>query len=79
MYDILDTLGGNKYFTSLDLAPSYWQVGMDEECAPKSAFVRHGGLFEFVTIPIGMCNAPATFQRLIEVVLTGLLWKECFM
>ena len=65
MYDILDTLGGNKYFTSLDLAP-------------KSAFVRHGGLFEFVTIPIGMCNAPATFQRLIEVVLTGLLWKECF-
>ena len=37
--DILDTLGGNKYFTSLDLQSGYWQVGMNEESGPKSAFV----------------------------------------
>ena len=49
---------------------------MDEESAPKSAFVTHCELFEFVRMPFGMCNAPATFPRLIEVVLTGLLWKE---
>ena len=41
---ILYTLRGNKYFTSLDLASGYWQVSMDEEPAPKSAFVTHCGL-----------------------------------
>ena len=48
---------------------------MDEESVLKSAFVTH---CEFVRMPFGMCNASTTFQRLIEVVLTGLLWKECF-
>jgi hypothetical protein len=76
--DILDTLGGCRFFTSLDLAPGYWQVGLDEESAPKSAFFIHCGLFEFVRMAFGMCNVPATFQRLIEVVLADLLWKECF-
>jgi len=45
---------------------------------PKTAPVTHCGLVKFVRMPFGMCNALATFQRLIEVVLTGLLWKECF-
>ena len=39
--------------------------------------MTHYGLFEFVRMPFGMCNAPATFQQLIEVLLAGLLQKEC--
>ena len=76
--DILDTLAGAKYFSSLDLAAGYWQVGLDKETAAKSAFITHQGLHQFVRMPFGMCNAPATFQRLMEVVLAGLLWKSCF-
>jgi hypothetical protein len=51
---------------------------MDEESVPKSAFVTYFGLYEFVRMPFGMCNAPATFQRLMETILTDLLWNKCF-
>ena len=77
--DILDTLGGMCYFSTLDLASGYWQIGMSEEVCQKSAFVTHHGLHEFVHMPFELCNAPATFQRLMEVVLDGMLWKNCFV
>ena len=65
-----------KFFSTLDLAAGYWQIGLDPATSAKSAFVTHQGLHEFVRMPFGMCNA--TFQRLMEVVLAGLLWKNCF-
>ena len=77
--DILDTLGRVKYFTSLDLASGYWQVGLEEESRQKSAFTTHCGLYEFTRMPFGLCNTPATFQRLMQRVLAGLEWDSCFV
>ena len=75
--DILDTLGGCKYFSTLDLSSGYWHIEMDRESSEKTAFSTHCGLFEFTRMPFGLCNGPATFQRLMEIVLAGLEWKCC--
>ena len=80
--DVLDTLAKAKYFSTLDLSARYWQVELDLESQPKTAFMTHCGLFEFTRLPFGLCNAPAMFQKLIiimQVVLSGLEWDCCFV
>ena len=77
--DCLDSLGGSKWFCTLDLASGYWQVEMDEDSREKTAFSSHQGLFEFVVMPFGLANAPATFERLMELVLHGLQWVRCLI
>ena len=73
--DCLDQLAHSKYFTTLDLASGFWQVKMEPSSVEKTAFVTHSGLFEFRVMPFGLCNAPATFQRLMESVwLVSVAW-----
>ena len=62
--DGIDTLGETRYFSSLDLCSGYWQIELHPESTPKSAFVTHCDLHEFVQLPFGLCNGPSTFQRL---------------
>ena len=77
--DTLDLLAANKFFSTLDLASGYWQIQMDESTMEKTAFTTHVGLYEFAVMPFGLCNAPATFQRLMETVLHGLVGKVCLV
>ena len=80
--DTLDMLAGKQWFSTLDLASGYWQVSLSQEARVKTAFVTHSGLFQFRVMPFGLCNAPATFERLMDRVLQGLclfwgiLWAD---
>ena len=70
--DVLASLYGSRYFTTLDLKSGFWQVPVAEADQEKTAFITHRGLFHFRTMPFGLRNAPAVFQRMMNRVLNGL-------
>jgi len=75
--DLLDSLSDAQWFSTLELRSGYWQVEIDPGDHEKTAFSTQNGLFQFRVMPFGLCNAPSTFQRLMELVLAGLSWEVC--
>lgn len=75
--DTLDSLQGAKFFSSIDMRSGYWQIEVDPRDAEKTAFVTPDGLYQFKVMPFGLCNAPATFERMIDNVLGNLKWTSC--
>ena len=70
--DTLDTLSGACWFSTLDMVSGYWQVEVGEKDREKTAFCTPYGLYEFNVLPFGLCNGPATFQRLMD---PGAIWS----
>lgn len=76
--ETMDAMAGSKWFSSLDLKSGFWQVEVKESDKHKTAFTAGGlGLFQHNTMPMGMTNSPATFQRLMEKCLGDLQPQQC--
>ena len=71
--DLLDRLGKYQYFTSLDLASSYWQIPLDARDAHKTSFRTNHGLYQFIRMPFGMSDAESTFQWMANSIFQDLI------
>ena len=75
--DIVDTLSGSKFCSTLDLAMRYHQVEVLPEDREKTAFSTPFGLFQYNVMPSGLATAPTTFTRLMTIVFSGMLYSTC--
>jgi len=79
MDECIDSLGDARVFSTLDCNESYWQIPVAEEDKHHTAFACHSGAWQCVRLPFGLCNAPATFQRAMDMILAGVKWQICLV
>ena len=64
--DLVRSVRGSRFFAALDLKAGYWQIPMEKQSIKYTAFRCFLGLYEFLVMPFGLANAPATFQRMVD-------------
>jgi len=75
----LDAMSSAKWFSTFDLRSSYHQVVVNPQDRDKTAFICPRGMYRYKNMPFGLCNAGATFQRLMDVVMSGLHLDVCLV
>ena len=76
MDECIDSLGSATIFSTLDCNSGYWQLPVEERDQDKTTFTCHAGSFKFLRLPFGLRNAPATFQRAMDIILSRVRWKS---
>ena len=71
----LDFLANASVFSVMDLQSGYCQLQTAPDDRHKTDFITKYGLFEYTEMPFGLCNAPSTFQRCMELIFRGMQWK----
>ena len=77
--DCLDAMSSASLFSTFDLRSSYHQVEVAPQDRDKTTFICPRGMYRYRTMPFGLCNAGATFQRLMDVVMSGLHLDVCLV
>ena len=75
MDECIDSLGSATVFSTLDCNSGYWQLPVAEEDQDKTTFTCHAGTYKFLRLPFGLRNAPATFQRAMDIILSKVRWR----
>lgn len=75
--DALNRRHGATYFSSIELRSGYSQIAVEDMDREKTAFLTPDGLYRFRVMPFGLCNAPATFEHMMNTLLHSIKWSIC--
>lgn len=77
--DILDSLSGAMYFTTLDLYQGFYQMNLEKDSRPYTAFTTSKNQYQMTRLPMGLKTSPSAFSRMITVAMSGLNYEQCLV